>query len=132
MLALSDQLDWPGFGWWAAITLPKRKGPPMTKNQNRARSASAKPVGTVKPSVTGKRAAAAEGTPPPAKPASKIDQVTALLCSPDGATLSELVAATGWQPHTTRAALTGLKKRGHALTSDKIAGVRRYHVRSPS
>ena len=33
----------------------------------------------------------------------------------DGATLPELIEATGWLPHTTRAALTGLRKTGHVL-----------------
>ena len=32
-----------------------------------------------------------------------------------GATLDELVASTGWLPHTTRAAMTGLRKRGFAI-----------------
>ncbi len=36
-----------------------------------------------------------------------------------GATLDQLVAATGWLPHTTRAALTGLRKKGHALAKSK-------------
>ena len=45
----------------------------------------------------------------------KVAEVIALLQRGDGATLAELVAATGWLPHTTRAALTGLRKRGHAI-----------------
>ena len=45
----------------------------------------------------------------------KIAQVIALLERPGGATLAELVAVTGWLPHTTRAALTGLRKRGYAV-----------------
>ena len=37
-----------------------------------------------------------------------------------------------WLPHTTRAALTGLKKKGHAVTSDKVEGrVRIYRVVAP-
>jgi hypothetical protein len=36
-----------------------------------------------------------------------------------GATLEELIAATDWLPHTTRAALTGLRKRGCAVTIDR-------------
>jgi hypothetical protein len=32
----------------------------------------------------------------------------------------------GWLPHTTRAALTGLKKKGHTVTSTKADGVRTY------
>jgi Protein of unknown function (DUF3489) len=33
----------------------------------------------------------------------------------EGATLDALIAATGWLPHTTRAALTGLRKRGYLV-----------------
>lgn len=54
--------------------------------------------------------------------------ILALLARTDGASLDEMVAATGWLPHTTRAMLTGLKKKGHVLTSDKVDGVRRYRV----
>ena len=49
----------------------------------------------------------------------KIAQVIELLQRGDGATLAELVAATGWLPHTTRAALTGLRKRGYAVGIDR-------------
>ena len=41
--------------------------------------------------------------------------VVALLSRPAGATLSDLSAATEWLPHTTRAALTGLRQRGFAI-----------------
>jgi len=58
----------------------------------------------------------------------KTDQVLDLLRRPDGATLEQLVAATGWLPHTARAALTGLKKKGHTLMSEKPDGVRRYKI----
>ena len=37
---------------------------------------------------------------------------------------AELVAATGWLPHTTRAALTGLRKRGYAVGIDRADKVR--------
>jgi hypothetical protein len=30
--------------------------------------------------------------------------------------------ATGWLPHTTRAALTGLRKRGYAVVRERIDG----------
>jgi hypothetical protein len=49
----------------------------------------------------------------------KIAEVIALLEGERGATLDELVAATGWLPHTTRAALTGLRKRGYLVTLDR-------------
>jgi hypothetical protein len=37
----------------------------------------------------------------------------------EGATLEDLIGATGWLPHSTRAALTVLRKRGHSLTRDR-------------
>jgi hypothetical protein len=55
----------------------------------------------------------------------KLARVLELLQRDCGATLEELIAATDWLPHTTRAALTGLRKRGYAVTinrSDKERG----------
>jgi hypothetical protein len=49
----------------------------------------------------------------------RIAEVIALLQRGDGATLAELVAATGWLPHTTRAALTGLRKCGYYVAIDR-------------
>ena len=68
--------------------------------------------------------------PAPAGPSaprggSKLAQVIELLQRDHGATIDELIAATGWLPHTTRAALTGLRKRGYAVAinrSDKERG----------
>ena len=59
------------------------------------------------------------------RPASKIAAVVALLSRSERASLAELIAATGWLPHTTRAALTGLRKRGYVVTldrSDRVGG----------
>ena len=61
----------------------------------------------------------------------KQDQIASLLLRDEGATLDEMVAATGWLPHTTRAALTGLRKKGYAIDSDKIDGVRTYRAVAP-
>jgi Protein of unknown function (DUF3489) len=49
----------------------------------------------------------------------KLARVLELLQRDCGATLEELIAATDWLPHTTRAALTGLRKRGYAVTMDR-------------
>jgi len=59
---------------------------------------------------------------------SKAAQVLDLLRRPEGATLAQMVEATGWLPHTTRAALTGLRKKGHAITKDKVNGTTRYSI----
>ncbi|WP_019054583.1 DUF3489 domain-containing protein [Sphingobium xenophagum] len=53
--------------------------------------------------------------PPPLPRQNKSDLVCSLLARADGATLAELVDATGWLPHSTRAALTGLRKKGVAI-----------------
>jgi len=49
----------------------------------------------------------------------KLAQLVELLQRDQGATIAELVAATDWLRHTTRAALTGLRKRGYAVTIDR-------------
>jgi Protein of unknown function (DUF2924)/Protein of unknown function (DUF3489) len=47
----------------------------------------------------------------------------------DGATIVNLTDATGWLPHTTRAALTGLRKRGYAVIRERrVAGDSVYRI----
>ena len=45
----------------------------------------------------------------------KLDQVLVMLSAEAGATIGELMAATGWLSHSTRAALTGLRQRSYEL-----------------
>jgi len=62
---------------------------------------------------------------PPAAPATgrargtKQALVLGLLQRKQGASLAELIAATSWLPHTTRAALTRLRQGGHDLQKEK-------------
>jgi len=58
----------------------------------------------------------------------KIGRVIALLERKDGATLDEMVEVTGWLPHTTRAALTGLKKKGLTIERDKRGDKACYRI----
>ena len=67
---------------------------------------------------------------PPAK-TSKRDQLAAMLLRDEGATIEQMIAALSWLPHTVRAALTGLKKLGYAIDSDKIDGLRTYRAVAP-
>ena len=60
--------------------------------------------------------------------ATKASIVVDLLRRPEGATLTELVDATGWLPHTTRAALTGLRKKGHVLEKTKRDDATCYRI----
>jgi hypothetical protein len=60
---------------------------------------------------------------------SKLAQVVDLLRRFDGATILRLTEATGWLPHTTRAALTGLRKRGYAVVLERAgAGDSVYRI----
>ena len=63
-----------------------------------------------------------------AAPASKIAQVIEMLHRSGGATLGELVTTTGWLPHTTRAAVTGLRKKGYTLDKQSRDGVTAYII----
>ena len=53
-----------------------------------------------------------------ARPHTKAAMVQKLLARPKGATLAELTDATAWQPHSARAFLTGLRKKGTALVRE--------------
>jgi hypothetical protein len=50
---------------------------------------------------------------------SKQDQIIALLSRAEGATIDDLMSATGWLPHTVRAVLSGLRKKGHRIDRQK-------------
>ncbi|MDR4305366.1 DUF3489 domain-containing protein [Chelatococcus sambhunathii] len=63
----------------------------------------------------------------------KQSAVIALLARPSGATLGDLIDTTGWLPHTTRAVLSGLRKKGFELSSEKPDGEeRRYSITMPA
>jgi len=57
----------------------------------------------------------------------------AMLRAPEGATIAEIVAVTGWQPHTVRGAMAGAlkKKLDLEVTSDKIEGRGRVYRLPP-
>lgn len=50
---------------------------------------------------------------------SKKDQLIALLSKPNGVRVSLLVDRLGWQAHTVRAALSGLRKQGFKVAASK-------------
>ncbi len=53
-----------------------------------------------------------------------------MLSRPQGASVDELMAVTGWQRHSVRGALAGAvkKKLGAAVKSEVEDGVRRYRA----
>lgn len=58
---------------------------------------------------------------PAVRPESKKARLIGMLRQPDCSTIAAISAALGWQAHTTRAAITGLRKAGHAVETAKPA-----------
>jgi len=69
-------------------------------------------------------------TPPHAARQTKRALLLELIGRAGGATLEELTSATGWLPHTVRAAITGLRKRGHDVRRERVEGISRYTLGS--
>ena len=65
---------------------------------------------------------------------SKRTLILTLMQRESGASLADLTAATGWLPHTTRAALTGLRKSGVAIvrSRDAQAASSVYRIEQPA
>ena len=67
-----------------------------------------------------------------AKSPTKASLVEALLGQDAGASLDDLCQATGWLPHTCRAFLTGLRKKGRILERHKREdGATIYRLTAP-
>ncbi len=96
------------------------------------------PVTKSKPAKTVRKAVKA--TAPPVATAknrsgTKQALLIAMLSRETGATIADLVAASGWLPHTIRGAMAGAlkKKLGLTITSEKVDGRGRvYRVQASS
>ncbi len=102
----------------------KTKKPSVPKTKVRVKKAN--PVGNGKPPE--------EQSAPKLAKESKLSLVIKLLARADGATIDDIVAATGWQKHTVRAAISHAlaKKRGYQIVSDKPQGGKRiYKIPNP-
>jgi Protein of unknown function (DUF3489) len=95
-----------------------------------ANSSTAEPIPSAAPAAAS--ALGASARPALLRSGTKIAHVMALLQRDSGATLDELIAATGWLPHTTRAALTGLRRRGYAVAMDRTQAERGSTYRIPA
>ncbi len=75
---------------------------------------------------------AGQGGPPAAEPAGRITKqavLIALLSDEAGASVPALAETLAWQNHTVRAALTGLRQKGHQLARTKdAAGTTVYRI----
>lgn len=69
---------------------------------------------------------------PANRPGTKQALLISLLRRPDGATVAEIQDATGWLPHSARAAITGLRKKHLPVSRARRGdGTRAYHLPPP-
>ncbi len=130
-----------GFGPWQ-LELPLNRSSEetlMTTHRNKtpaAKSASQKPKNR-KPTLSGSSLSPVQnkrgrGRLRSVKPVAtgKIGLMVGLLKKPKGTSLAELCAATGWQSHSVRGALSGTikKKLGLPLLSEKTDKGRIYRI----
>ncbi len=118
-------------------TKRKRAGATTTKTPSRAPANQAgttsresrKPRKRTGPRDGKDNAGAAGDKAAPRKRQTKQAAILGLLQRRRGASIDELTKATQWQAHSVRAALTGLRKKGHAIDRTKDdAGVTRYRI----
>ncbi len=65
-----------------------------------------------------------------ARKGSKQQLVVEMLSAAEGASIPELMAATNWLPHSTRAVLSRLRKEGYILDRQRAEGGTRYKIAS--
>ncbi len=118
------------------MTSTKRKTAQATTTRIRSKSAAAGITANRKPrkrtrraSDSGKRDSGRAGavTTAGARP-TKQAAILDLLHRAKGASIDDLTSAIGWQAHSVRAALTGLRKRGHDIERSVESGASRYRL----
>ena len=67
---------------------------------------------------------------PSRRAGSKLDTIIKLMRRPKGASIEQMMAETGWQPHSVRGAISGAikKKLGLAVSSDRSGDERLYRI----
>lgn len=99
----------------------------MTKP--RRSKAAASPAPAAEPTTCPPAPTEGATAPAPRRPR-KREIVLALLARAEGASTAELMAATGWQPHTVRAALSTLRKDGEVITRTGRGETMRYVLKA--
>lgn len=72
-----------------------------------------------------------EATPRTIRPGTKLAAIIDAMRNPDGATIAQMMADTGWQAHSVRGAISGMvrKRLGYEVVSEKGAdGQRAYRI----
>ena len=106
--------------------MPKKPSKQAAKTPSKPRAA--KPV-KERPLSEPMKAALAGVAAMPVKRETKLSVLIALLERPEGASLEDIIVATGWQKHTIRSALSHAlaKKRGYQIVSEKADNAARIY-----
>ena len=91
---------------------------PNSRNHTQPRKSKRQPVKRPAASAA-RRGKSAQQTNAPVRAGTKQATLVDMTRTAAGATIAQMGAKTGWQPHSVRAALTGLRKRGFAITREK-------------
>lgn len=83
------------------------------------RSAAKKGAKAPKPQKPAKTLSEAPSAAKAPRTDTKSEKVLEMLRRPEGATGEQIATAMAWLPHTTRAFLTGLRKKGHAISKEE-------------
>jgi hypothetical protein len=101
---------------------------PIENKKSRKATARRKPKGK-------SSAPQSDETPGATRPGTKLSLLIEMLRRDGGATISEIVSATGWQQHSVRGAISGTVKKKHGLTvtSETVEGRGRvYRIVTPA
>ena len=108
-----------------ATPIAKKAGTETARTTRRRRTK--KQVGSAlleRPNPTRRAGAVTTAGARPTKQAAILN----LLRRAKGASIGDLTSAIGWQAHSVRAALTGLRKRGHDIERSVESGASRYRI----
>ena len=101
---------------------------PNTRSRTRPRKSKPRPVKRPAAGNAG-RGKSAQQTNAPVRAGTKQAKLVDMMRTAAGASIAQMGAKMGWQPHSVRAALTGLRKHGLAIIRDKTdAGVSVYRI----
>ncbi len=97
------------------------QGAPRASLRNRAADAVAGAIEALRAALA---KPGCEPRPRQPRTGTKQEAVITLLSRPEGATIAQVMDATGWQPHTVRGFLAGLKKRSiHVSVLERVRQV---------
>ena len=112
------------------MTIEPKRRRPSARNARTALRDQDQPSKRRRAATTATPAETAAAAPEPKAPDGKLGTLVELMSREAGATMDELVQATGWQAHSIRGAMAGALKRnrGYEIGSTKAEGVRTYRI----